>query len=202
MRHFICMRTAPVTPASHALGVFVPAQTAALTSACQPHVGGVDACAQSSRQRSNAGPDHSGCTPRPEHDSRRTRTYGQARRVQHPTWALRANRDVLDDHRPTVPQSRRTRVKHSEGCSARIELPRQGRRCARLLPGMGAITAHWPMAHQRRHNPKLKCRNHGRGPRASSMIWFLGQSSSRKKALLTVRKERFLAVVHTGASVP
>lgn len=30
MRHFICMRTAPVTPASHALGVFVPAQTAAL----------------------------------------------------------------------------------------------------------------------------------------------------------------------------
>ena len=30
MRHFICMRTAPVTPASHALGVFVSAQTAAL----------------------------------------------------------------------------------------------------------------------------------------------------------------------------
>lgn len=32
MRHFICMRTAPVTPASHALGVFVPAQTAALVA--------------------------------------------------------------------------------------------------------------------------------------------------------------------------
>ena len=82
---------------------------------------------------------------------------------------------------PAFLQSRRTRVKHSEGCSARNKLPRQGRRCARLLPGMGAITAHWPAAHQRRHNPKLKHRNHGRGPRASSMIGFLGNRQVRRK---------------------
>ena len=143
-------------------------------SACQPHAEGVDVCARSNRQRSSAGPDHSGHTPPPEHGSRHTRTYEQAHRVQHPTWAsLPVNRDVLDDHRPQVPQSRRTRVKHSEGCSGRIELPGKGRRCARLLLGMGAITAHWPAPHQRRHNSKLKRRDHGRGPRASSMIGFL-----------------------------
>lgn len=151
-------------------------------SAHQPHVEDVDVCVQSSHQRSSVGPDHSGCTPRPEHDNRRTRTFEQAHRVQHPTWALPANRDVLDDHRPKVPQSHRTRVKHSEGRSARNELPRKGRRCSRLLPGMGAITAHWPAAHQRRHNPNLKHRNHGRGPRASSMIGlFVNQQVERKR---------------------
>ena len=40
---------------------------------------------------------------------------------------------VLDGGRPRMQQSSRTRYKHGEGRSGRIELPGKGRRCARLL---------------------------------------------------------------------
>ena len=50
-------------------------------------------------------------------------------------------------------------------------------------------------------NPKFKPQQLWKRPSGLFHDWFLGQSSSRKKTPLTVRKERFLAVVHMCSSI-
>ena len=69
------------------------------------------------------GRGRSGYTPRLGFCNWHTKTYEQALRVAYAqrlrAWAAPVNRDVLDEDRPKVPQSRCTRVKHSEGYSGR-----------------------------------------------------------------------------------
>ena len=95
-----------------------------------------------------------------------------------------------------VQQLLRTRVKHSEGCSGRNKLPGKGRRCARLLLGMGAITAHQPALPQRRHTPQTQTPQSWKRPSGLFHDWLARQSSNRRKTSFTARKPRFLAVVH------
>ena len=168
MRHFICTSAAPCALAAHALGVFMAAHTTTLIAftglTLQAPACAFRAAASTVTLASVAvAAHHNLCTAAGTQKHARwlfasSLRHGHLRQTGRCCWT----NFVPKCHNHVALVSRTVK-----GAAGRNKLPRQGRRCARLLLGMVVITAHQPMAH---HKPKLKRRNQGSGPRATTLV--------------------------------
>ncbi len=196
MRHFICMSTAALTPASHALCVFVSTQTAALIAPAsltlQAHTG----ASRASLRAVALTP----ITVAANHNLGAT-----AGAQKHTGWFVTYS--VWHKHPRQAGACWTTTVPQCHNCVALVSNTVKGAavgsNCQVRAAAAPAYSSVWALLQRtglrhfkRRHEPKTQTPQSWERPSGLSHDWFPAPSSSRKKTLPTVRKERFLAVVH------